>query len=173
MRTRVRLGLFLAGFAILLVEVASALYCSVRIYLQMRGTFTVESTRLLVKAHLPAALLALATILAAVVVWQAVRLGVQRRACIAVLAPLAALLVGYSPSLAPEGLFHLSYAGVPWAAPIWWGIHGDPRVLAVPFLVGIAATMGIYCAAIVVGIRRRGGNRQIDGAGKRAGTAVR
>jgi len=155
------------------VEFAFALYCSVRIYLQLRGMFTVESTGWLVKAHLPAALLALASILAAMVLWQALRRGVQRGACIAALAPLVALLVGYSPSLAPEGLFHLSYAGVPWAAPVWWGTHADPRVLAVPFLVAIVATIGIYCAAIVAGTRRHSGNREIDGAGKRAATAAR
>jgi hypothetical protein len=142
LRARVRLGLLTTGLVILLVEFGFALYSSVHLYLQMQMIHTFQTSGLRIVGHLPAALLALATVIGGVAVWRAWRGRFHRTSCFAALTPVVALLAGYPSSISPGVLLHVRAAGLPWAAPIWW----KGRQTGLPSLLLIIA---LYLAALL------------------------
>lgn len=147
LRSRLRLGAALVGFLVVLGELGCAIYSEVSLHGFQAGSdvlFLSLSFPEQVVRHLPTGLLALASVIGAVVVYRAFRGRSHWSWFAAALAPVAALLVIYRPSVT-HALWplHVNDAVLPWAAPFWWA-HPKPGSMVVG---NTAEILGLQIAA--------------------------
>jgi hypothetical protein len=163
LRARLYRYLLAAGLVLVLTEFGFALYSSVELYKFIHGgprpgilrTFFVYVSPLVL--YRPAALLALASVIGGLALWRALRGSSTWAWCLAAASPMVALLGIYRPPNSVGFMLHVSDAGLPWAAPIWWGkVTGSPLSFALQIIAYIVVM--VYLAAILTaarGVRRR------------------
>jgi hypothetical protein len=156
-RARIRLGAALVGFLVAVTELSLALYSEV----SFPGTRAQQSTFVpssplpeRVVFHLPAALLALASVVGGVALYCAIRGRSRWSWYAAALAPVAALLVIHKPPVT-HGLLplYVKDAVLPWAAPWYWthmGVGGAATSLLLQIAMYLAAVT--YVLAIILAI---------------------
>lgn len=157
LHVRLRRSAALVGFSIILMEFGFSLYNVVwvhRYWHSLRGGTALEhlSPSQNIIFHLPAALLALASLLGGVVLYRATRDRSRWSWYAAVLAPLAAFLVIYKPPLTYLWSFDANQVILPWVAPLIWtrgsgnvavsiGLQIAPYLAAVAYILAIALVM--------------------------------
>lgn len=171
LRARLRLGAILVGFLVVLGELGCAIYSEVSLqgFRAQQSAFVVPPPfPERVVAHLPTALLALAGVLGAVVVYRAIRGRSHWSWFAAALAPVASLLVIYRPSVTWALLpLHTRVAVLPWAAPFWWAhpkagsmvVGNTTEILGLQIAAYLAAAA--YVLAIVLVLPRRRSSARI------------
>ena len=163
LRARLYGYLLAGGLVLVLTEFGFAVYSSVELYKFIHGgprpgilgSFPVYVSPLVL--YRPAALLALASVIGGVALWRAFRGSSTWAWCLAAVSPMVALLGIYRPPNSVGLMLHVNDAGLPWAAPIWWGnLTGSPLSFALQIIAYVVVV--VYLAAILTaarGVRRR------------------
>ena len=181
LRARLRLGAALVGFLIVLTELGFALYCEVSFHRLLDAPRTgivalspQPSLYEQIVLHLPNALLALASLIGGVVLYRAIRGRSDWSWNLAVLAPVAAFLVIWKPSVTHVQLVHVDDLIRPWVAPVFWTHLGSGNAALsiglqiVPYLAAAS-----YVLTAVLALPRREPRNPIEKAVAASGFSAR
>ncbi len=164
LRAKLRLSAALLGFLVVVTELGLALYSEVSFHRLVNppknalSTFSAPlSLPERVVFHLPAALLAMASLIGGVALYRAIRGRSRWSWHAAALTPVAALLVICKPSVTDAlSPLHVKDAVLPWAAPWYWSHMGvGDAALSLGLQKALYLAAAAYVVAIVLAIPRR------------------
>ena len=155
LRARVRLGAALAGFALIVTQLDFALHALIPF--ELRGlhsaggqfVFPVPSLAERLVFCLPAALLALASLLGGVALYRTIHHRSHWSSYAAALAPMAAFLALYTPPVSHAWLLLVKDLHPPWSTIFWNGS------LSLGLPVAAYAAAAVYVLAICLAVSQR------------------